>query len=152
LDHGLYAIETLPCRHRACHGSFAGWDEITLQALDPEGATEPLRGIQKARGSAPKLGGAPVNAKNMAIDVAGVNADRQRIKDGLVQFQKGLEQGGPVRYVEPEQGHERLKIIPNPIRQRAAVSEKNDRNRQSLLVKSSRWNLEGYAALLIADI
>ena len=50
-----------------------------------------MRLVTKPRGVAPKLDSAPVDPDNLAVNIAGVNADRQGIEEGLIQLKHILD-------------------------------------------------------------
>src|ERR1700729_1710872 len=61
---------------------------------------------QKFWGPSPQLDRPLVDPEDLAVGVARVNTDRQRIEDRLVQLQKGFQKGRrPDREVELKQGH-----------------------------------------------
>ena len=55
LNHRLGALEAFAREHRTRHRRVVGRNEVAFQALEPERAAEPLRGIEQPRGPAPKL-------------------------------------------------------------------------------------------------
>jgi hypothetical protein len=109
LNHRFDAFEAFASQHGTGHRRLAGRDDIAFQTLKVERAAEFLRGIEELWGSSPQLDRAPVHPQDLAIDVARVNPDRQRIEDCLVHLEEGFEESGRLdRNVELQQGHARL--------------------------------------------
>ncbi len=90
-DHRLYILEALAGEHRTSHWRLVGRYEVPLQTFNTEGTAETLRLVTKPRGVAPKLDSAPVDPDNLAVNIAGVNADRQGIEEGLIQLKHILD-------------------------------------------------------------
>jgi hypothetical protein len=94
LDDDFDAFEGFTRQDRSSHRGLVGRDESAFQALDPKRAAKPLPPIHEPRRPAPKLDCPSARPKDLALGVARVDADGQRVEDCLVQLKKGFEERG----------------------------------------------------------
>ena len=91
LHHGLGALDAFAVAHGARHGRLIRRDELTVEAFDAERAAEALCRIEQARGAAPELDRLAIDAQDQPIAIAGINADRQRIEDRLLDVEQRFQ-------------------------------------------------------------
>src|ERR1700739_150054 len=75
-------------------GVASGGMSSPARVVVPDGAAETRGRIEQARGPAPKFDGPPVCPQDLAVSIAGIDADRQRIQHRLVQIEQGIQERG----------------------------------------------------------